>query len=103
MDTQTMQKPTQEWVRTHTIEGRIIGEFMSTEGGTSRLMAVIMTVSGPELAPRDTLIPLDADYVIASLSHRFEDLIEAAERVGYQPETIRAAVELALSRHTRAS
>ncbi len=102
MDTQTTQTPTQEWVRTHTIEGRIVGEFTSTEGGTPRQMAVIMTVNGPELAPRDTLIPLDADYVIASLSHRFEDLIEAAERAGYQPEAIRAAVEKALERHAKA-
>jgi hypothetical protein len=98
MDTQTTQ--TQEWVRTHTVEGRIVGEFTSTEGGTPRQMAVIMTVNGPELAPRDTLIPLDTDYVIASLSHRFEDLIEAAERAGYQPEAIRAAVEQALSRRS---
>lgn len=102
MDTQTTQTPTQEWVRTHTIEGRIVGEFTSTEGGTSRLVAVIMTVNGPELAPRDTLIPLDADYVITSLAHRFEDLIEAAERAGYQPDMIRAAVERALTRHSDA-
>ncbi|WP_322489318.1 hypothetical protein [Chloroflexus sp.] len=99
MDTQTTQT---QWVRTHTIEGRIVGEFTSTESGTPRLMAVIMTVNGPELAPRDTLIPLDADYVIASLSHRFEDLIEAAERVGYTPEMIRAAVERALTRRVDA-
>lgn len=82
--------------------GRIIGEFTSHETGVPRLMAVIMTLRGPELAPRDTLIPLDEDDVIASLSHRFEDLIEADEQVGYQPEAIRAAVEQAIERRAGA-
>ncbi|NNJ12985.1 hypothetical protein EKD04_021910 [Chloroflexales bacterium ZM16-3] len=38
--------------------------------------------------------------VIGSLSHRIEDVIDAAERVGYTTEEIRAAIDLALHRKT---
>jgi hypothetical protein len=88
----------QEWVRTHTIGGRVVGEFAGDQPDR-RLMAVIMTLHGPEIAPRDTLLPLDAQDVIDSLAHRFEDLINAAQRVGYSPEDIQAAAALALQRH----
>jgi hypothetical protein len=87
----------QEWVRTHTIGGRIVGEFAGGEPDR-RLMAVIMTLHGPEIAPRDTLLPLDAQDVIDSLAHRFADLIDAAQRVGYSAEDIQAAMALALQR-----
>lgn len=93
-----MSNDTARWVRTHAFGGRIIGEFTSTDSTPPRQMAVIMTLSGPEIAPRDALIPLDHDDMIGSLSHRIEDVIDAAERVGYTPDEIRAAVELALRR-----
>ena len=86
-----------EWVRTHTVGGRIIGEFVSSEHA-QRAMAVVMTLHGPEIVPRDTLIPLDSRDVVDSLAHRFEDVIDAAERVGYTREDIQAAVALALQR-----
>jgi len=89
---------TQERVFTHTIEGRVVGEYTSTEGATPRQFAVIMTLSGPELAPRDMRLPLDTNDVIESLAQRIEDVIEAAARVGYQPEAIRGAVARALTR-----
>ena len=57
-----------------------------------------MTLDGPELAPRDTLIPLDANEVTDTLAHRFEDLLTAAERVGYSSATVRAALERAFTR-----
>lgn len=92
-----------EWARTHTFGGRVVGEFTSTDSTPPRQMVVIMTLHGPEIAPRDTLIPLDHDDVIGSLSHRIEDIIDAAERVGYSADEIRAAVELALRRKSAVS
>jgi hypothetical protein len=86
-----------EWVRTHTVGGRIIGEFASSEHA-QRPMAVVMTLHGPEIVPRDSLIPLETSDVIDSLAHSFEDVIDAAERVGYTLEAIQAAVALALQR-----
>ena len=86
-----------EWVRTSTVGGRIIGEFASSEH-VQRPMAVVMTLHGPEIVPRDTLIPLDSRDVVDSLAHRFEDMIDVAERVGYTLEDIQAAVALALQR-----
>jgi len=86
------------WARTHAFGGRIVGEFTNTDVTPPRQMAVVMTLNGPEVAPRDTLIPLDHAEVIGSLSHRIEDVLDAAERVGYTPDDIRAAVELALRR-----
>lgn len=93
-----MSNDTAQWARTHAFGGRIVGEFTNTDSTPPRQMAVIMTLNGPEIAPRDALIPLDHDDVIGSLSHRIEDLIDAAERVGYTSDEIRAAVELALRR-----
>lgn len=59
------------------------------------------TLSGVETAPRDALIPLEPDDVIGSLAQRLADVFDAAERVGYSPDEMRAAVELALSRAGR--
>lgn len=87
-----------QWGRTHAFGGRIVGEFTSTDRTPPRQMAVIMTLSGPEIAPRDTLIPLEPSEVIGSLAHRIEDVLDAAEQVGYTPYEIWAAVELALQR-----
>lgn len=93
-----MSNKTAQWVRTHTFGGRIIGEFTSMDSTPPRQMAVIMTLHGPEIAPHDTLIPLDNDDVIGSLAHRIEDLLDAAEKVGYTADEIRAAIELAVRR-----
>lgn len=87
-----------QWARTHAFGGRIAGEFVDDTATPPRPMVVIMTLHGPEIAPRDTLIPLDPAEVIGSLSHRIEDVLDAAERVGYTPEEIRVAVEQALRR-----
>jgi hypothetical protein len=89
-----------QWARTHTVGGRIVGEFTNHESAPPRQMAIIMTLNGPEIAPRDTLMPLDHDDVIGSLSHRIEDVIDAAERVGYTTDDIHAAIDLALRRKT---
>ncbi|MFV9505458.1 MAG: hypothetical protein AB4911_12960 [Oscillochloridaceae bacterium umkhey_bin13] len=95
-----MSNVTAQWARTHAFGGRIVGEFTSTETIPPRQMVVIMTLNGPEIAPRDALIPLDDDDVIGSLAHRIEDVLDAAEQVGYNPDEIRAAVALALQRKT---
>jgi hypothetical protein len=92
-----MGTETASWVRTHSFGGRVVGEFISEDAAVRR-MAVIQTLSGPEIAPSDALIPLDQAEVIGSLAQRVEDLLDAAERVGYSPDEMRAAVEQALQR-----
>lgn len=86
-----------QWVRDHTAEGFIMGEFTSTDD-SSRPMAVLQTLDGPAVAPRSRLIPVDAEYMTRSLSHRFEDMIAAATKAGFTPDAIRHAVELAMER-----
>jgi|GEM_PF-3189487 len=93
-----MSIETAQWARTHAFGGRIIGEFTSTASSPPRQMAVIQTLNGTEIAPRDTLIPLEPQDVIGSLALRIEDVLDAAERVGYTVEEMRAAVEQALQR-----
>ncbi|MBP1467942.1 hypothetical protein EYB53_019655 [Candidatus Chloroploca sp. M-50] len=76
---------------------------MSTEHTPPRRMAVIMTLHGPEIAPYDALIMLEHDDVIGSLAHRIEDVLDAAVRVGYTHDDLRAAVELAVRRKAAVS
>jgi len=93
-----MSTETAQWARTHAFGGRIVGEFTSTESSPPRQMAVILTLHGPEIAPRDTLIPLEPQDVIGSLALRIEDLLDAAARVGYTADEMRVAVEQAFQR-----
>lgn len=91
-----MSTETHQWVRTHAFGGRMIGTFIHTDSSAPREMAVILTLRGPEIAPRNTLIPLAHDEVIGSLARRIEDLLDAAERVGYTLTDMRDALERAL-------
>ena len=85
-----------EWARTHAVGGRVVGEFLDTTQSPPRPMVVLMTLSGPELAPRDSLIPLEPADVVGSLAQRLADVLDAAARVGYSPDEMRQAVEQAL-------
>lgn len=96
-----MSTETAQWARTHAFGGRVVGEYLDTTLDPPRPMVVLQTLSGTEIAPRDTLIPLDPEDVIGSLAQRLADVFDAAERVGYSPDELRAAVELALSRAGR--
>jgi hypothetical protein len=86
-----------QWARTHSFGGRIVGEFISLDDN-ARPMVVLMTINGPQVAPRDSLIPLDQQDIVDSLAQRVEDLLDAAERVGYSPDAIQTAIEAALRR-----
>jgi hypothetical protein len=85
-----------QWARTHTFGGRVVGEYLDATQTPPRPMVVLQTLSGPEIAPRDALIPLDPEDVVGSLAQRLADVLDAAARVGYSPDEMRQATEQAL-------
>ncbi len=87
----------EQWVRTAFAEGRIIGEFTSQDAA-ARPMVVIQTLDGQSVAPRDSLITIDHQYLAGSLSHRIEDVLAAARKAGWSSEIITEAVRQAMHR-----